>query len=186
MSPDAILLACVGDSLTQGYGVGPGRDWPSLVQEKLAADNVNVDMANFGVSGDTCVDVLERMPPILEAGPDAAVVALGANDFMQGYSPEVFHDNLRRIVDRLRGIGAKVGLAGFSAADFEPTPRAASFQAVYTALAGEQGLPLYADLLEGVSGNPELLLDLVHPNSRGYAVIAENILPFIKRLVASA
>src|SRR3989338_7880852 len=46
-------IICFGDSLTEGYGVAAGRDFPSLLAKGLQQDVINA-----GVSGDTTTDAL--------------------------------------------------------------------------------------------------------------------------------
>src|SRR5258708_12837555 len=71
-----------GDSLTQGYGVPPGMDFPTVLERALKTKGVNAAIINAGVSGDTSAGGLARLdcplgdpktpphPPILDLAPN--------------------------------------------------------------------------------------------------------------------
>ena len=49
-------IVCFGDSLTAGYGAKKGKDYPSVLREKLGQPVINT-----GVSGNTTADGLRRL-----------------------------------------------------------------------------------------------------------------------------
>ncbi|MGY9107836.1 MAG: SGNH/GDSL hydrolase family protein, partial [Alphaproteobacteria bacterium] len=48
-----IRILALGDSLTQGYGLPNGVEFPRQLQESLQAQGLNANVINAGVSGDT-------------------------------------------------------------------------------------------------------------------------------------
>ena len=76
-----IVVACCGDSITQGVGVAdPARESYPAVLQKLLGDNYTV--LNFGVGGRA---LLRKKDPYsigngLNSKPDIVIMALGTND----------------------------------------------------------------------------------------------------------
>src|ERR1700682_2164356 len=56
-----LRVLAFGDSLTQGYGVPPGMDFPNVLERALKAKGVNATIINAGVSGDTSAGGLARL-----------------------------------------------------------------------------------------------------------------------------
>ncbi|PPR68499.1 MAG: hypothetical protein CFH02_00930, partial [Alphaproteobacteria bacterium MarineAlpha3_Bin1] len=62
-----------------------------------------------------------------------------------------------------------------------------AFNAVFPRLAAEHNVALYPFLLENVVARPELNQDDgIHPNPKGVAVIVNNMLPFVLKLIEQA
>ena len=58
------------------------------------------------------------------------------------------------------------------------------FEAMYPRLAKNHKVPLMPFLLDGVGGVKDLNLpDGIHPNEKGYKVVAEKVFPFIEKLL---
>ena len=71
-------IACLGDSLTYGYGVRRKEAWVFLAGLKLTP---MVVLHNHGLNGDTTTGMLERLRAgILPSRPDAVLLMGGAND----------------------------------------------------------------------------------------------------------
>lgn len=73
-----LTIACLGDSLTHGYGVRREASWVSLANLELAPDIV---LLNHGRNGDTTSGMLFRLErEVLPAQPNAVLLMGGAND----------------------------------------------------------------------------------------------------------
>ena len=48
-----VRILAFGDSLTQGFGVPPGMDFPTRLERALKARNLAATVINAGLSGDT-------------------------------------------------------------------------------------------------------------------------------------
>jgi acyl-CoA thioesterase I len=135
-----------------------------------------------GVSGDTTAGGLARVDFSVAKDTELAVVALGANDLMQGQDPKRTRANLDAIVRRLKARKIKVLVAGITAPTEIGGPYAREFNAVFAAVAKAHGAGLYPNLIEGVARNPALNQpDGIHPNARGVQIIAARLAPVVAK-----
>ena len=180
-----IHLVALGDSLTAGYGLAPRDGFTAQLEAALTAKGHRVRVHNGGVSGDTSAGGLARLDWAVGREAQAVIVELGANDMLRGLSPKVTEKNLRQIIEKLQARGLEVMLAGMLAAPNLGPSYGQAFNNLYPRLAKQYGLVFYPFFLDGVAGDPRLNLgDRIHPNRDGIAVIVENILPTVERLLA--
>jgi acyl-CoA thioesterase I len=178
------VIVALGDSLTAGFGVAAEEAWPALLENRLSREGYRYRVVNAGVSGDTSAGGLRRVPWVLRARPDIAIVALGANDGLRGQSIEALAANLTEIVERLRAGGAQVLLAGMRVPPNYGADFARAFARVFADVAQRAQVAFMPFLLDGVAADPRLnLLDGIHPNAAGHRVIAERVWPFLKPLL---
>ncbi|MGA0533162.1 arylesterase [Hansschlegelia sp. KR7-227] len=185
-----VRLVALGDSLTAGYGLGPGEGFVPKLQAALKAKGRDVTVANAGVSGDTASGGADRLDWSVPDGSDGVLVALGANDMLRGVDPRTTRKALTRIVDRLEARKIPAMLAGMRAAPNLGPDYGKSFESIYRDLAAERGLVLYPFFLDGVAGDRALNQgDGVHPNARGVDIMVRGILPsvesFLDRIAAA-
>ncbi len=81
---EPVKVACIGDSITQGSGAGPGKSYPAQLQG-LFGDKWKV--GNFGVSGRTLLKkgdhpywIEKAYKDALAFSPDVVIIMLGTND----------------------------------------------------------------------------------------------------------
>ena len=99
---DKNLVACVGDSITQGYAcIGPS--YPS----RLAVYS-GKQVKNYGVGGTTSAYGASIIGSVLSRKPGYVCVLFGANDCIAGASPASTVGNLRRIVQACKANKSKV------------------------------------------------------------------------------
>jgi len=178
------VIVALGDSLTAGLGVGVDEAYPALLEARLRRDGFDYSVVNAGVSGDTSAGGLRRLDWTLRLSPAIVIVALGANDGLRGQPPEGLRDNLTRIIERARGAGARVLLAGMRVPPNYGDEYGRAFAAVYPAVAQATGVPLAPFLLDGVAGNPRLnQADGIHPTAEGQRRIADQLWPYLKPLL---
>ena len=179
------LVVFLGDSLTAGLGLSEDQAFPALLERRLRAAGTPVRVVNAGVSGDTTTGGLSRLPWLLQQNPDVLVVGLGANDALRGQSLDVIEDNLRAIVERGTAAGVPVLLLGMRVPTNYGPDYAEGFAALYRRLAKSLGVELVPFLLDGVGGHPQLNQpDGIHPTARGQEIVADNVLPHLKRVLA--
>jgi acyl-CoA thioesterase I len=179
-----IQIVALGDSLTAGYGLPDKDGFVPRLQAALAAKDVNANVANAGVSGDTASDGLARLDWSVPDGTQAVIVELGANDMLRGIKPEVTREALDKILQRLTARHIAVMLCGMRAAPNLGPEYGAAFERIYPELAAKYDTLLYPFFLDGVAGNLKLTQpDGMHPNAAGVGVIVERILPAVLRLV---
>jgi acyl-CoA thioesterase-1 len=166
-----------GDSLTAGYGAGEGEDWPSRVSAATG-----IPIINTGVSGDTTDDALERLQDdVLARDPRIVIVGLGGNDFLRGAPIASTEANLRGIVRRIQEKGAMVVLLGFRFPSI-----GANYEAMYQRVAKEEGCLLVNRTMKGILTDASLRSDQIHPNAKGYALMAERIAGPLQKLMKKA
>lgn len=180
------VITMLGDSITAGYGLAAAQALPNqlhLQLQKLGVANV---VRAAGVSGDTTAGGLSRVDFSVRKDTDLALVALGANDLLQGQDPKRTRANLDGIVERLRKRGIRVLLAGITAPGEIGGRYARDFNAVFPAVARQHGVALYPNLIEGVARNPSLNQpDGIHPNPAGVRIIAARLAPVVAKALAA-
>lgn len=183
---DGLKLLALGDSLTAGYGLGPGAGLTDQLQARLDEQfgEGHVIIINAGVSGDTTRGGVARLDWALADTPDMVMVALGGNDMLRGLEPAETRENLRQILDQLQQENLPVLLAGMLAAGNLGQDYANEFDAIYPTLAADYDVVFYPFFLDGVALSPDLNQpDGLHPNQKGVAVMVERLWPFIEQLV---
>jgi lysophospholipase L1-like esterase len=167
-------IVAFGDSLVEGRGATPGKDFVSLLSRRLG-----MPIINAGRSGDTTAAALARLDrDVLARDPKVVIVLLGGNDFLRRVPVESTFTNLQQIVDRIRRRGAAVVLVGVSVGLLSDP-----YAAEYTTVARRHAAGLVPDILDGIIGNRELMADSIHPNDRGYAIIAERLERAVREVV---
>ena len=75
-----MIIACLGDSLTYGYGIPRPKVWTTLL-----ARRTGIDVRNCGINGDTTGGMLARFHQhVVQAGADAVLIMGGFNDLALG------------------------------------------------------------------------------------------------------
>lgn len=171
----------LGDSLTEGYRLPKENSYPSLVQEKFKADGIDVKIINGGVSGSTSADGLNRLKWYMKKNPDIMVLALGANDGLRGLKISKTKENLLKIISHAQAKGVKVLLMGMLMPPNFGQQYTDDFKNMYVKIKDEKNTPFLPFLLKGVAGIKELnLADGIHPNAKGYNIIAKEVYAFVK------
>ncbi|WP_193141788.1 MULTISPECIES: arylesterase [unclassified Meridianimarinicoccus] len=192
---EPVVVAALGDSLTQGYGLPVEDGLVPQLQDWLAENEVSAKVLNAGVSGDTTAGGLARIGWTLTSEVDALIVALGGNDLLRGIDPLASRANLEGILSEARGRGLPVLMIGMEApGNYGPGYKAA-FDSMYPDLAMRYDALLVPDMLAPLKAlqakDPQAMArymqaDRLHPNAEGVRVIVETIGPEVARLVARA
>ncbi|WP_275950266.1 arylesterase [Desulfonema limicola] len=162
---------CFGDSLTYGTGAAQGLDYPSRLSQMLSMPVINV-----GVPGDTTGSTLRRLEQdVLSQSPKIVFITLGGNDLKNGISKETAFENLKIIVEKIQAKGALVVIGGISIPFWGK-----GFGESYDILAKETGAVLIPNIFEGIIGDSKLMSDSIHPNARGYEIMAEMFYKAVK------
>ena len=188
------MVAALGDSLTQGFGLTPNDGFVPQLQAWLDGQGADVQMINAGVSGDTTAGGLSRIEWTLTPDVDALIVALGGNDLLRGIDPAASRANLSGILQVADARGLPVLLVGLEAPSNYGAEYKAAFDAIYRELAEEFGALYHENFLGALlDGNDrqtaltELMQgDAVHPNATGVALIIADIGPRVMELVSLA
>jgi acyl-CoA thioesterase I len=164
LSKDATILA-FGDSLTAGYGASSGKDYPTQLQ-RLSG----IKVINAGISGEVSADGLKRLPELLQQyKPKLVILCHGGNDILRKKSMHQLQENLRQMIILIQNSGADVLLVtvpNFSLLGLSPLP-------LYEELADEYKLMFAEDVLSDILSKNQLKSDTIHPNDKGYKIMAE-------------
>ncbi|WP_424362299.1 arylesterase [Methylocystis parvus] len=177
-----------GDSLTAGPGLPAEDTLPVQLQKLLKAQGHDVEVINAGVSGDTTAMGADRLDYALSDGPiDVAILELGANDMLNGMSPKDARANLAKMIETFQSKGVKVVLAAMASSNNWGQAYREEFDSIYPDLATRYGVTMVPFFMEGVWGDPKLLIgDGVHPNAAGVWKIANKIAPYLEKVLASS
>ncbi|WP_370323063.1 arylesterase [Roseococcus sp. SYP-B2431] len=178
-------LLALGDSLTAGYGLPRGEGFAPKLQQALVAAGRPVRVIDAGVSGDTMAGGSARLDWALAERPQAAIVALGANDGLRGLPPARMAEALESILSRLEARRIPVLLAGMLAPPNLGAEYGRAFEAVYRdAVTKRPDLIFYPFFLDGIAAQRSLnQADGIHPNQAGVAELVKRILPVTEQLL---
>ena len=176
-----------GDSLSAGYGLEKGQDWPTLLQTRLQAEGFRHVVVNSSVSGETSSGGRTRLPDALaEHAPTLVILELGANDGLRGLKPQLLADNLGAMIDAARDAGAHVLLVGMRMPPNYGPAYTRRFAAVFADVAEAKQVPLVPFLLDGFADRPELFLpDGIHPTAEAQPRIVDTVWTGLRPLLAS-
>lgn len=159
-----------GDSLVSGVGASSGKDLPTIL-----GNLINQPVINAGVPGDTTLTAKTRFKnDVLDKNPRIVIILLGGNDFLARIPKNTTITNLREMVNQARAQGAGVVLVGV---------RHVIYSSDYRNIAEESGAAYVPNVLDKTFGNKELMSDIIHPNDKGYEIIADVIAPAVRELL---
>jgi acyl-CoA thioesterase-1 len=182
-----IRILALGDSLTQGYGLPNGTEFPVQLEEALQKQGFNVSVINAGVSGDTSAGGLARLDWSLADMPAAAIIELGGNDGLRGLPPAEMERNLDAILTKFAAAEIPVLLTGMMSPRNMGPSYAAEFDVIFPRLAEKHGVLFYPFFLDGVVLDQNLMQrDGLHANAEGVVEIVRRIMPLVVELIAQA
>lgn len=165
LATDAVVLA-FGDSITFGTGADSAQSYPAILERRIGRK-----VFNAGVPGETTPAGLSRLPGMLDyVKPALVLLCHGGNDFLRKLGDEQAAANIRAMIGAIRRAGAAAVLIGVPKPGLFP-----SIADFYENIAGEFELPYEGSILKSVLTDNEFKSDLIHPNARGYARVAQAI-----------
>ena len=171
LAPDAVVLA-FGDSLTYGAGANEGESYPAQLA-RITGRRV----VREGVPGEVSATGLDRLPAALdEHRPHLLILCHGGNDFLRRLPKAQAAENLRAMIRLARDRGVGVLLIGTPEIGFTLTP-----PDFYGEIAKQFGIPYEGDVLTKILRDANLKADQVHPNARGYRLMAERVAELLRR-----
>ena len=168
---DAVVLA-FGDSLTFGTGATEQESYPAQLEALIGRRVVRA-----GVPGEVTAQALARLPGALdEHAPRLLLLCIGGNDFLRRLGNPQAQRNVRDMVQLAKSRGVGVLLIGTPEPGFSVSP-----PAFYAAIAKELRVPYEGGIIGEVLIDRALKADPIHPNARGYRVIAERLADRLKQ-----
>ena len=189
----AVKLACLGDSITAGMGVKKEDCWVSRSAKTL---DRKAEVGNFGVSarcllfkGDRPITREKAYQDALAFKPDMLLIGLGTNDSkkVNWSHKDDFVNNYKEIITEFRKQNPKLKVYCLL-----PIPsQEAREGGISRECIEKEIIPLIRqvakstksrviDLNKVMKDKGGLLVDGVHPNAEGHALMAEHILLVLK------
>lgn len=193
---NAKLVACVGDSITYGWGI-PDRlrdGYPAQLERMLKEFDPAWEVQNFGVSGATLLSKGDRpyiresaYQSALASSPDIVIIKLGTNDSKPqnwAYASEYVSD-YTAMIETFRALpsGPVVWIckpvpAFYLNFNIRPEVIRDEILPMIDAISAQTGAPLI-DLYTAFQDYSVLFPDGIHPNAEGAGLMAETILPHL-------
>lgn len=165
LDSNATILA-FGDSLTYGTGSSRNDAYPAVLQRLTGRHIINA-----GKPGEITSKGLSRLPHLIEQHqPQLIILCHGGNDILRKLNLDDTSNNIQQMIDIARQSNSQVILVG--------VPEFGLFldtSPIYEKLAVENNIPIETDALGDILGDNTLKSDHIHPNSRGYQILAEKI-----------
>ncbi|MBN1447838.1 MAG: hypothetical protein JXA28_07890 [Bacteroidetes bacterium] len=205
------LICYFGDSITEGWIEGerlPTAAYPEQTDLLLQLNGSTSRSLPRGFGGETTDDALRRIDTdVLVHRPDIVVIAFGSNDrYVWGDPPaprvplQRFRENLRLLLQKVRGLGAHpvlLGLppllenrfyrAGVDSTVYAPYGGAATLHRHYDDVImdmGREETVAVVNVREAFADDSALLgFDGVHPMPDGHARIASALAPVLQDLL---
>jgi len=170
--PENAVVLAFGDSLTYGTGADEAESYPAQLQILIGRRVVRA-----GVPGEVTSQALERLPDALdEYAPRLLLLCIGGNDFLRRLGNAQAERNVRAMVQLAKSRGVAVVLIATPEPGLLPSP-----PAFYGVVAKDFGLPYEDAAITEVLKDASLKSDPIHPNARGYRIIAERVAERLKK-----
>jgi len=171
LAPDAAVLA-FGDSLTYGTGAAEAESYPAQLERLIGRRVVAA-----GVPGEVSAQALARLPASLEEHqPKLIVLCIGGNDFLRNLGQAQVAANVRAMIRLAKDRGADVLLVGTPEKGLLVSP-----PRFYAEIAQEFSVPYEGKVVDEILRDSALKSDPIHPNARGYRLIAERVAALMKK-----
>ena len=193
---DAVRVACIGNSITDGFGIGmaPVKGYPAVLQKKLG-DGYQVK--NFGVSARTMMNKGD-LPYMNELAwrdaqafnPNIVIVKLGTNDSKTHnwvHGADEFRQSMQAMIDTLKALPSKPKIYLCS-----PIPAFKDSWTINDSVIVNGEMPIikklakknkcqFIDLHTSYTYGDMMLNDGIHPNAKGAAKMADIIFDAIEK-----
>lgn len=175
----------LGDSLSAEYGLARGTGWVGLLDNRLTAERMDVEIVNASISGETTSGGRARLPALLKRhAPTHVVIELGANDGLRGLALAATKANLQAMISAARAAKAKVLLVGMQLPPNYGAAYTKRFSSMFPELAKENRVALVPFLLEDIADKPEMFQpDRIHPTMDAQPLMLETVWPHLKPLL---
>ena len=193
---DAVRVACIGNSITDGYGIGmsPVNGYPAVLQKKLGEGYL---VKNFGVSARTMMNKGD-LPYMNELAwrdaqafnPNIVVIKLGTNDSKThnwAHGADEYRQSMQAMIDTLKALPSKPKIYLCS-----PIPAFKDSWTINDSVIVNGEMPIikklakknkcqFIDLHTSYTYGDMMLNDGIHPNAKGAAKMADIIFDAIEK-----
>lgn len=193
---DAVRVACIGNSITDGHGIGmaPVNGYPAVLQKKLGEGYL---VKNFGVSARTMMNKGD-LPYMNELAwrdakafnPNIVVIKLGTNDSKTHnwvHGADEFRQSMQAMIDTLKALPSKPKIYLCS-----PIPAFKDSWTINDSVIVNGEMPIikklakknkcqFIDLHTSYTYGDMMQNDGIHPNAKGAAKMADIIFDAIEK-----
>jgi acyl-CoA thioesterase-1 len=172
----ARTILIFGDSLSAGYGIRQEAAWPSLLATRLNERQLDYNVVNASISGETTSGGRARIDAALaKHSPAIVIIALGSNDGLRGLPLRTMRDNLNGISAAALKTKAKVLIVGQR---LPPNygSYAQEFHQAFGDIAQSKKTAYVDFLLDGLATRPEFFqADNLHPTAEAQPRLLDNV-----------
>ena len=186
---DLVRIIAIGDSLTQGWMVRKG--YLDFLEEMLhqSYSLENLQIINRGIPGDTAEGGLYRLQDdVIDEKPDLTLIQFALNDAFLGYPVIKYKNNLRAIIEKIKNdTESCIMLITSVSLEGEDDYLAENYYSVMEELAVKYRTSIARvhsywknKIAAGVNRGSLVQSDRVHPNVKGYQLMAEAIMEVLQ------
>lgn len=178
-------IVIIGDSLSAAHNIPIETSWPQLLQQKLITQKRPYKIINTSISGDTSYTALNRSKKMLPTlKPTLCLIAIGANDGLQGLTLKQLKSNLHKLVQLCQQHTNKVMLVEMKLPSNYGQAFIARFSNIYHQVAKQEGIQLIPFFMEPFALDFSMFLkDRIHPTEQAQPIMAnivwEGIVDFL-------
>jgi acyl-CoA thioesterase I len=167
-------IVCFGDSITRGKGVNPSENYPAAL-----AKMTSVPVVNAGINCDITSEGLKRLKSdVLDNDPLIVVIEFGGNDYLNKIPLEETIRNIEEMIKIIQARGAMVAIVDISNILFM-----GEYHQEFQRLSNKYRTVFIPRIMEDIVSNESLKSDAIHPNAKGYKIVAyrvyRGIIPYL-------
>jgi len=169
-------IVCFGDSITKGKGVNLDESYPAAL-----AKMTSFPIVNAGINGDITPEGLKRVKTdVLDNDPLLVVIEFGGNDYLNKVPLEETVRNIEEMIKIIQAKGVMVAIVDISNVLFME-----EYRQEFKRLSNKYRAIFIPRILEDIVSTESLKSDAIHPNAKGYKIIAyrvyRGIIPYLTR-----
>jgi acyl-CoA thioesterase-1 len=178
-------IVIIGDSLSAAHGIPVETSWPQLLQQKLNKNNYAYKVINTSISGDTSYTAVNRSKTMLsQFKPDICLIAIGANDGLQGLSLKQLKINLQELVKLCQHYTNKIILLEMKLPLNYGKAFVERFANIYHQVAKQTSVKLLPFFMESFALDMSMFLDdRIHPAEHAQPVMANSVWKGLEDLI---
>jgi acyl-CoA thioesterase-1 len=167
-------IVCFGDSITKGKGVILAQSYPAAL-----AKMTSFPVVNAGINGDITSEGLKRVKTdVLDNDPLLVVIEFGGNDYLNKVPLEETISNIEEMIKIIQTRGVMVAIVDISNILFME-----EYRMEFKRLSDKYRTIFIPRILDEIVSNESLKSDAIHPNAKGYKIIAyrvyRGIIPYL-------
>ena len=170
LTDNAVILS-FGDSLTHGTGTNLNHAYPSILEKIINQKLTHTKVINAGIPGEISQEGLVRLPALItQHQPDLIILCHGGNDILRKLNLNNTQDNIQQMINLAKQRHIPVVL--IAVPEFGLFLNASP---IYQKLADANKLAIENEILGDILSKASLKSDHIHPNAKGYQLLAESI-----------